>query len=710
MHSSLERVLNPRSIAIVGASETPGKAAERRTRSLIEGGYRGRIFPVNPKRRRIFSLPTYPSVSAIEEPVDLVVIIIPPPAIPQVVRESVEKGAQGIVIITAGLGETGNEGKQIEAEVLEITQKAGVHLIGPNCSGMFSASASMNFLGIPGLQRGHLSVVAQSGNVIDSLSHYARNRGLGFSKIISIGNAVGVKLHDYLRCLKDDPDTRVILLYLEGIQNGNDLIQAARETVAQKPIVALKVGRTSAGIRAAASHTGSLTGDDTVVSAAFRQAGIVRVNNVDELFDVADVLAKAPYPRGRRVAILSEGGGDNAIAADNAERHGLQVPVLGPSTQEAIRPFLLEGMPAKNPIDYGGTAEEDPPVIPRCCQPCLESDDVDAIFITGFFGGFREIIAPHVGPLEEEAARELVNLVKKFEKPIVVHSSFARDEIPALQILREGGIPLFESSERAALALAALADYALGRERARRWRPLRSESPPAACQDILHKVLTQGRNHLTEPEALRFLELYGIPTPAHRIVSSEEEAAEAAGELGYPVALKVISPHILHKSDVGGVALDLADALQVKEAFRGIHERVRSRMPEARIEGILVVPMVQQGMECIVGAVRDPQFGPMILFGLGGIFVEVLRDVSFRVLPLGEGEAGEMIREIQGFPLLQGVRGHPPKDILSLEGLLERVAILFLENPQIREMDLNPVKVQESGATVLDVRLVLEGP
>lgn len=482
MGHALDNVLNPGSIAIVGASEVPGKAAERRTRSLIEGGYGGKIYPINPKREAIFSRKAYPSVLDIEDKIDLAVIAIPPKFVPKAVEDSVRKGAKGIVIITAGLGEIGAEGKEIEAEIMEIASEAGTYIIGPNCSGMFSASANMNFLGIPGLEKGPYSVIAQSGNVIDSLSHYARIRSTGFSKIISIGNAIGVKLHDYLYYLREDPDTKVIMLYIEGIKEGGKLIQALRETIPQKPVVALKVGSTQAGVRAAASHTGSLAGDDLIVSAAFRQAGVTRVSNPDELFDIAEVLAYSPLPQDNRVAILSEGGGDNAIAADNAERYGLRVPILGQETQDKIRTYLLEGMPASNPIDYGGTAEENPPVIAQCCRLCMESEEVDAIYITGFFGGFKEIIAPHVAELEERASRELLELVRKYEKPLLVNSSFARGEIKALEILRTGGVPVFESSERVAQGLAALMKYAQDRERIARAGPTTVESTSRKSQ------------------------------------------------------------------------------------------------------------------------------------------------------------------------------------------------------------------------------------
>lgn len=427
MQRSLEKVFNPRSVAVIGASEVPGKAAERRTRSLIQGGYQGDIYLINPKRSELFGRKAYPNITAVEKEVDLVMIVVAPRFLVPAVTDSVKMGAKGMVIITAGLGETGAEGKKIEEQILQEAAKTGAYVIGPNCSGMFSASAQMNLLGVPPLRAGSISVLAQSGNVIDSLTHYAGVRGVGFSKIISLGNAIGVSFPEYIEYLKDDPNTKAIMIYLEGIKDGNRLVQVARETAKEKPVIALKVGRSEAGARAAASHTGSLAGDALIVDAAFRQAGIVRVSNVDELFDMAYTLSTCPIPTGNRVAILSEGGGDNSIAADNAEIHGMEVPVLSRETQERIKPFLLEGMPASNPIDYGGTAEENPHMITECVRVCMEDEQVDGIYITGFFGGFKDIIAPHVAELEEQTSRDLVALVKEKKKPVFVHTSFAAE-------------------------------------------------------------------------------------------------------------------------------------------------------------------------------------------------------------------------------------------------------------------------------------------
>jgi acyl-CoA synthetase (NDP forming) len=708
MKEALKRVFDPHSIAVIGASETPGKASERRTRSLLEGGFKGGIYLINPSRKEIFGRKAYPRITDVGQPIDLVMIVIPPKSLVSAVADSIAAGVKGIIIITAGLGETGESGKLIEAEICDMAARAGANVIGPNCSGIFSGSGHVNLLGVPQPKHGTLSVIAQSGNVIDSLTHYARLRGAGFSKIVSAGNAVAVRFHEYVSFLREDPDTRVIMLYLEGIKAGGELVRVARETTKQKPIVALKVGRTRAGARAAASHTGSLAGDDLVIDAAFRQSGIIRVSNVDELFDMAESLSRPPLPRGRRTAILSEGGGDNAIAADNAEKYGIDIPVLSKITQEKVKPFLLEGMATHNPIDYGGTAEENPHVISECCRVCMEDDEVDALFITGFFGGFKDIIAPHVGELEEKTARELATLVENYEKPLFVQTSFAREPIRSLEILRSHGIPVLESSERTAQCLAALMRHAEDRRRGintAKAEPVSQEHP--SVKHILEPARRAEGSHLLETESRELLEAYGVKLPEARLARGPKEAVRAAEAMGWPVAMKVVSPDIIHKTDAGGVKLGLHNSKDVKKAFEEIVTAVQKITRRSRILGTLVSPMAPPGQECIIGMVRDRQFGPVLMFGLGGIFVEVLKDVSFRVAPVDEQDIDDMLKETRGFQILTGMRGEKPKDIGAIKDIIARISHLALDHPEIQEVDLNPVIVHEKGASIADVRVII---
>lgn len=705
---SLKRLFKPASVAVIGASEVPGKAAERRTRSLIQGGYPGKIFLINPKRDRLFDRKAYPSILDIGEEVDLVMVVVAPKLIPQAVTDSVKMRAKGIVIITAGLGETGEEGKKIEAEILRIATEGGAKIIGPNCSGLFSAAGGMNLLGVPPIQKGPLAVIAQSGNIIDSITHYAEMRGVGLSHIISAGNAIGVKFHEYIEYLGQDEETKAILMYMEGIKEGGEIVRAAREVSKKKPIVILKVGRSKAGARAAASHTGSLAADDAIVDAAFRQAGIVRVTNVDEMFDVAMSFANMPLPKGNRVAIVSEGGGDNSVAADNAEHFGLEVPVLPQATQEKIRPFLLAGMPASNPIDYGGTAEENPDMVNKVVEVLMEEPGIDSVYVTGFFGGFKEIIAPHVGALEEKTSQELVRLMSHYGKPIAVHTSFAQAPFASMRILSENGVLLTPSSERAAQCLAYMSKFSSRREKlnlAKSLPPVPADADKA--RTLIQAVKDKGRKNLLETEARELLSVYGVALPPARLAKTPEEAGAAAAALGFPVALKIVSPEIIHKSDAGGILLNLADEAAVREGFAKVVANASRVSDKGKILGVLVAPMAKKGQECIIGMIRNPQFGAVVMFGLGGIFVEVLKDVSFRVAPLSDLDLEEMIHEIKGYPLLGGVRGQKPKDTAILRDVLRRVAQMATDHPEIMEVDINPIIVHEQGASVVDARVII---
>ena len=708
MKKSLEKVFNPGSIAVIGASEVPGKAAERRTRSLIQGGYKGDIYLVNPKRDELFGMKAYHSITEVDKEIDLVMIVVAPRFVASAVAESVKMGAKGVIVITAGLGETGEEGKKIEAEILAEAAKTGTYVIGPNCSGMFNASADINMLGIPTINKGSISVLTQSGNVIDSLTHFAKMKGCGFNKMINVGNAVGVQLHEYITYLKDDPDTKVIATYLEGIRGGHELIRVAREAAKTKPIIALKVGKSSAGARAAASHTGSLAGDDIILDAAFRQAGIVRVSNADELVDMADVFSNCSIPRGNRLAIMSEGGGDNSIAADNAEKYDMQVPILSDATQEKMKPILLAGMPAHNPIDYGGTAEENPDVITQCVRTCMEDDQVDGILITGFFGGFFDIIAPHIAALEEQTARDMVDLVKKYQKPLIVNTSYARDPIKALDILKEAGIPVIESSDRAAQSMSALMHFAVKQQKIKEMKiPEEKVTERAGVKALFKKVTDASRHNLLETESRALLGEYGVSLPDAALATTRSEAVEAAERLGYPLAMKIVSPDIIHKSDAGGIKLNLSNAEEVKAASDEIMRNALNVTTRENIVGVLLSPMVPPGQECIIGMIRDAQFGPVIMFGLGGIFVEVLKDVSFRVAPLADEDIDEMIEEIKGYKILTGVRGEPPKDVEAIKRVLAKLSEIVIDNPDIREIDLNPVIVHEKGLSIVDSRVLI---
>jgi acyl-CoA synthetase (NDP forming) len=429
---------------------------------------------------------------------------------------------------------------------------------------------------------------------------------------------------------------------------------------------------------------------------------------VDEMFDVAISFTNMPLPKGNRVAVVSEGGGDNSVAADNAEHFGLEVPVLPQATQDRIRPFLLAGMPASNPIDYGGTAEENPDMINKVVEALMEEETVDSVYVTGFFGGFKEIIAPHIGELEEKTSRELVRLMRQYGKPIAIHTSFAQAPFRSMEILSENGVLLTPSSERAAQCLAHMAKFATRREKLSFAKPL-----PAIPADVdkartlIDVVKQEGRKNLLETEARELLSLYGIALPTATLARTADEAAAAASAVGFPVAVKIVSSEIIHKSDAGGILLNLGDEAAVHEGFAKVVANASRVSDPGKILGVLVAPMAPKGQECIIGMIRNPQFGAVLMFGLGGIFVEVLKDVSFRVIPPTDLDLEEMIHEIKGYPLLGGVRGQKPKDTGILKEILQRVAQLAADHPEIREVDINPIIVHEQGASVVDTRIII---
>ncbi len=708
--NKLRSIFYPKSIAIIGATSAPGKAGGRRTASLLDGGFEGRIYLVNPKRDYIYGRKVYKRLSEIEDKVDLVLIVVNKNFLIDAVSDAAQKGAKVAVIITAGFSNATDEGRYLNQKILNIAQKSGMRIIGPNCSGIFNASIKMNLLGVPPIKAGTLSVISQSGNIIDSIVHFARLRKIGFSKIISIGNAIDLDIHEYLEFLGDDSDTKAILTYIEGIRDGSRLVKIARTITKKKPVIAIKVGRTKAGSRAAHSHTGSMTGDDFICDEAFKQAGIIRVNSIDEMFDIASVFdTDIPLPRGRGVAIMSEGGGDNAIAADNIELFGLKVPILSDKTQKKLEPFLMKGVGISNPVDYGGRAEEAPDeIIPSCCKACLEDDVVDIVLITGFFGGYREIIGSYTERLEENTAYALSRLLKEYKKPIIVNTSFAREHIKALDILRKNGIPVIESSIRVAHCIYALVKHAEIRQKDINYLCLPTVRSRQG-ENIINRVYKKGYHSLLETEARDFLKTCGIPMIPDHFAENLDEALFGAEKIGYPVAMKIVSRDIHHKYDVNGVKLGITDSSDLTKAFNEIMDNVKKITNN--IEGVLILPMVPPPgkVECLASIIRDQNFGTVISFGLGGVFTEVFKDISVRVLPVTERDVEDMIKEIKAYPILKGIRGKKPKDIKAIKDLIIKLAKIAEDYPEISEIELNPFMVHEKGISIVDTLITLKG-
>lgn len=709
MRQNIDAIFDPGSVAVIGASRDPEKWGNLMARSLVESDYEGEMYLVNPKGEEVLGRKTHPDVLDIEGPVDLAIIGIPADRVPDAVSDCVKKGVRAVIIVTAHFGEYSQEGKQAEEELVSIAREGGTRIIGPNCIGVYNSSIHLNTTFSP-LPPGQFAFLTQSGNLGLEISYFAGKRGLGFSKFVSLGNQVDVLFHELLDYVKDDPHTGAIFLYIEGLKDGRGFLNAAKEASRRKPLLALKVGVSTAGARAAASHTGALAGSDEVYGAVFKQAGVIRVGNSTELLDVGEALVKCPLPRGNRVGIICNGGGAGTLAADVAGKYGLEVPLLSSVAQEkmgVVAPF--EALHATlNPVDFAD--EADPWAWVKLAEVILQEDDIDALVAAGGYGGYEDSF-PQFKEAWVEMAYEIANLQTWYKKPVIVQSYFLEDKPESLRILREQGVPVYMNPDTAMKCLGALVerkthiDHLLREE---------GEGPPSLPDDrkarsgeIIGAARAAGRRALAETEARSILCAYGLPAAPGHLAACSEEALSAAREIGYPVVLKVVSPGIVHKSDAGGVRLNLTSEGDVEQAFDEILVGACAYDAGAEVWGCIVSRMEEKGIEVIVGMVHDPTFGPTIMFGLGGIYCEVLKDVSFRVAPVTRGDAHRMIREIKGYPVLAGARGAEPADIEALVDILLRVSALAEENPDIVELDLNPILVFENGASVVDARMLL---
>jgi len=694
----LEAFFRPSSIAVIGASRDPEKLGYAVLANLKEGGFPGALYPVNPRADEILELRAYPSVLDIPGPVDLAVVVIPYPLVPTVVEQCGQKGVGAVVVISAGFREAGREGLEREEELIEIARRHKIRLIGPNCLGVIDTHTPLNATFAAGMPPGGpIAFMSQSGALGTAVLDMALAGRIGFSRFVSLGNKADVDEVDLLEAWEDDPDSRVILIYVEGLPDGQRFMEVARRVTRKKPVVAVKSGVTRAGSRAVSSHTGSLAGSEAAYQAAFRQAGVIRAESMEHLFDYARALAYQPLPAGDRVAIVTNAGGPGILATDALEHAGLRLARLQPQTIEALMADLPGAASAANPVDVLGDALADR--YEHSLRLVLDDPGVDAAIV---------IVTPQAMTQIEETAHVVGRIARGADKP-VLGCFMGESRIAAgINVLREYDVPNYSFPERAATALAAMVAY--HRERGRTLRqPERFEVDAKAVRKVLDGARAEGRVSIGDAEARAILEAYGFPVPPSRLAATPEEAIEAAEEMGYPVVLKVASPDILHKTDVGGVKLDLRSPDDVRDGFDLIVYRANRYVPGARVWGCLVQKMVPGGREVLIGMSRDPQFGPLVAFGLGGIYVEALKDVVFRIAPFSRAEAEEMIREIRAYPLLEGVRGEPPADHAAMADALCRVSQLVTDFPEIVELDINPLMVFDEGrgAVALDMRLVL---
>lgn len=708
----LEHVLNAESVAIVGASRNETKRGYQAIRTLLHEKYEGAIFPVNPRENAVLGFKCYPSISAIEAPVELALITTPAKSIPGILEDCGRKGVHGAVIIAGGFGETGPEGHALEEEMVRVAQANGIRLIGPNTSGMMNLKSNLNLVGIRDAPRGDIALLTQSGNMALTLITEAKIKSLkGFSYYVGVGNEADIKFHEYVAFFRKDPETRAILMYVEGMRYGRDFLHEAYKTTGTKPIILLKSGRSSTGKRSAGSHTGALAGMSEVAKGAFERAGVIVIENPDELFPAAEALAGLPPIKNKRIAILADGGGHATIASDLLTDLGLEIPALGEKTQAKLAAVLPAAASVPNPVDVAGGTDSDPTLFAECADIILRDGAVGGLLIVGLFGGYGIRFAESLSLMEEDAAHQMGKMVRKRNKPIVLHSLYSSAHPHPLHLLRYYGIPVYDSLDVACKCMGVLSEYG-NFLKSYHTKPKFQMNWGAKIQPegqaIIEQARAERRSSLLETEAKHLLRLHGAPVLSERLAESADEAVHIAQELGGPVALKIVSPQILHKSDAGGVLLGLHTGEDVRLGFERILKNAKAFDADAEVRGVLVSPMAEDGVEVIIGTKVDDQFGPIILFGLGGVLVEVIRDVSFRVLPISPTAAKKMIEEIKAYPVLQGVRGRPPVDIKALRKLLLQCSDLVESYPSIQEMDLNPVMAHEKGLSIVDARILLK--
>ena len=710
---SLEHVLNARSVAVVGASKVPTKRGYQTIRTLLDERYEGAIYPANPKEKSIMGLTCHKTVSDIPGEVDVALIATPARTVPAVLENCGQKGVKGAIILATGFGETGAEGKALENEVLEVAGRHHIRLIGPNTSGMINLKDNLNLVGLKDSPRGEIALLTQSGNMALTLITEAKLKSRkGFTYYVGVGNEADIRFHEYLEFFRQDPETRAILMYVEGMREGRKFLQQAYKTTETKPVVLLKSGRSSTGKRSAGSHTGALAGMSAVAKGAFERAGIVVIENSDELFPAAEALSSLPPIKNNRIAILADGGGHATIAADTLTDLGVQIPELEEKTKQKLRAILPGGASVSNPIDVAGGTDDNPAVFADCARIILADPNVGGLLIVGLFGGYGIRFAESLAMMEEDAAHQMGKMVKQRNKAIVVHSLYNSEKPHSLDLLRYYGVPVYGSLDVACKCIGVLAQYGsyLTSYHAKTnfvfdWG---AKARPEGTA-IVEKALKERRTALLEAEAKQLAKLHGAPVTADVLAINADEAAEAAARFGGKVVLKIASPDILHKSDAKGVKLNLSGKETVKKAFREIVKNAKAYKADARIEGVLVSPMAAKGIEVIIGTKIDDQFGPVIMYGLGGVLVEILKDVSFRVLPISRRSAQRMIAETKSHPILDGVRGQPPFDKKALINLLLTCSEIIEAYPQIQEMDLNPVIVHHKGLSIVDARILLKG-
>ncbi len=702
--TGLDSLFYPRSIAVIGASRRPGSVGHSLLASLLMNRYQGIIFPVNPQASSVLGFKCYPRVLEIPDDVDLAVIIVPSRFVSSVLEDCGRMGIKAAIVISAGFKESGGRGVALEERVLEVSRKYDIALVGPNCLGIINTDplSQMNATFATDMPKvGNIGFISQSGALCVAVLNYAQEANIGFSKFISMGNKAGVGENELLTYLRSDPKTDVILMYLEDLVDGREFMRIARETTGSakrpKPIIALKAGRTMPGARAASSHTGSLAGSDRVYDAIFEQSGVLRVETLEELFDYVKGFSQQPLPEGLNVGIVTNSGGPGILATDACIRHGLNISPLSRLTVSKLRRVLPRTASLNNPVDL--VAEAQAEQYETALRSVLMDRQIHSAIVILTSTAFTEV---------EKISAAVVKVAGEFEKPVVCSFLGVFDVSKGIEILEGGRIPNYRFPESAARVLSEMAKFTLwlGRPKTRT-RGYRVDK--TKVKRIFAAVKKEGRRFLLEQEAYDVLRAYRFPVIESRLARSEAEAVEAAGKIGFPAVLKIASAEVVHKFDFNGVRLDLKDEAEVRRAYQDILKSVRRHKRDVRIAGVTVEKMAHPGKEIILGMSRDPQFGPVLMFGLGGIYVEALEDVSFRLAPIREYSALAMIRKTKTHKILEGFRGGPVYDLESIAECLKRLSQLVVDFEDIQELDINPLLVYErgQGCRIVDARIVI---
>lgn len=697
----LEPLFKPSSVAVIGASRKVGKVGHDVLKNILNSGYKGEVYPINPKAQEVLGLKCYPSLLDVPENVDMGVIAIPASIVPKIAEEAGRKRVKVLVIISAGFKESGIEGARLESRLVSICKKYGIRILGPNCLGVIDTSTPINASFASAMPiKGNIAFASQSGALCTAVLDWSLKEGVGFSKFLSLGNKADLNENDVMLELAEDDNTKVILVYLEGVEDGRRFLKVAQEVTRKKPVVILKSGVTDAGVRAVSSHTGTMAGSDLAFDVAFKQTGIVRVGTAQELFDIAEILSTQPLLRGPNVVVVTNAGGPGILAADAIEKYGLKMAPISANVRRVLREKLPPAASFNNPIDVLGDATAER--YEFALETVLGSEDVASALV---------ILTPQAMTQPEAVANAILEVKKIFPKKIIITAFLGGDLVDeAIKLLEKSKIPNYPFPERAVSSLSAMVRYSdyLNAVIKRRMPRLKADRDKVAS--IFKRVKRDKRVNLLASEAMEVVAAYGIPTPMMRLATTREEAVSIAEEIGYPVVLKVESPQILHKTDIGGVKLNLRSREEVSRSFNEILENANRYAPKATLYGVNVQKMVPQGKEMIVGVHRDITFGPLIMFGLGGIYVNFLRDVSFRLAPLTKKDAEDMISETKAYSLLRGIRGEEKSDIESIVNTILRTSKLVTDFDEINELDVNPLFVYKEGdgCLALDIKITIK--